>query len=105
PVIFAGIDDGAEVPAEYIAGLREIGVPYFPSPDRALRALRHLSKLATRDFASADAAPVKLDLPSGVIPEYRAKELLTPVGIPFPAGGFAASAEQAKAIAAKVGYP
>lgn len=105
PVIFAGIDDGAEVPAEYIDGLRSIGVTYFPSPDRAFRALRQLGKLAERDFATADAAPVTLDLPSGVIPEYRAKQLLGPVGIPFPAGGFAASADEAKAIAAKVGYP
>ena len=105
PVIFAGIDDGAEVPADYIAGLRAIGVPYFPSPDRAFRALRHLGKLAERDFATTDAAPVSLDLPSGVIPEYRAKQLLAPVGIPFPASGFAANADEAKAIAAKVGYP
>ncbi|WP_066664554.1 MULTISPECIES: acetate--CoA ligase family protein [unclassified Sphingomonas] len=105
PVIFAGIDDGAEVPTEYIAGLRAIGVPYFPSPDRAFRALRHLGKLAERDFATAEAAPVTLELPSGVIPEYRAKQLLAPVGIPFPSGGFAASAGEAKAIAARVGYP
>ncbi|HSX54370.1 MAG TPA: CoA-binding protein, partial [Sphingomonas sp.] len=82
PVIFAGIDDGAEVPADYIEGLRAIGVPYFPSPDRAFRALRHLNRLAERGFARTDAAPVALDLPSGVIPEYRAKELLGPVGIP-----------------------
>ena len=105
PVIFAGIDDGAEVPADYIEGLRAIGVPYFPSPDRAFRALRHLNRLAERGFARTDAAPVALDLPSGVIPEYRAKELLGPAGIPFPAGGFAASAEAARAIAARVGYP
>lgn len=105
PVIFAGIDDGAEVPAEYIDGLRAIGVTYFPSPDRAFRALRHLGRLAERDFATADSAPVSLDLPSGVIPEYRAKQLLASVGIPFPAGGFAASADEARAIAAKVGYP
>ncbi len=105
PVIFAGIDDGAEVPAGYIEQLRAIGVTYFPSPDRAFRALRHLGKLAERDFATADAASVSLELPSGVIPEYRAKQLLAPVGIPFPAGGFAASADEAKAIAARVGYP
>ncbi|MCP3729606.1 acetate--CoA ligase family protein [Sphingomonas sp. MG17] len=105
PVIFAGIDDGAEVPADYIAGLRAIGVPYFPSADRAYRALRHLSKLATRDFARADAVPAALDLPSGVIPEYRAKQLLAPLGIPFPAGGFAATVDDAKTVAARVGYP
>lgn len=105
PVIFAGIDDGADVPADYISGLRDIGVPYFPSADRAFRALRHLGQRAIRDFDRTDAAPVALDLPSGVIPEYHAKQLLAPVGIPFPAGGFAASADEAKAIAAKVGYP
>lgn len=105
PVIFAGIDDGAEVPAAYIAGLRALGVPYFPTPDRAFRALRHLNKLAERNFDRADATPVSLELPSGVIPEYRAKELLSQVSIPFPAGGFAATAAEAKAIANKVGYP
>lgn len=105
PVIFAGLDDGAPVPAEYIDGLRAIGVTYFPSPDRAFRALRHLLRGAERDFARADATPVALDLPGGVIPEYRAKHLLAPVGIPFPAGGFAADVAEAKAVAARVGYP
>ncbi len=105
PVIFAGLDDGAPVPPEYIDGLRDVGVTYFPSPDRAFRALRHFAKLAQRDFTTADTAPVALDLPSGVIPEYRAKQLLAPVGIPFPAGGFATTANEAKAIAATVGYP
>ncbi|KZE14632.1 MULTISPECIES: acetate--CoA ligase family protein [Sphingomonas] len=105
PVIFAGLDDGAPVPGEYIAGLRAIGVPYFPSPDRAFRALGHLLRHAARDFTAAEAAPVTLDLPGGVIPEYRAKELLAPVGIPFPAGGFAADVAEAQAIASRVGYP
>lgn len=105
PVLFAGLDDGAPVPSEYIAGLRAIGVPYFPSPDRAFRALGHLLRHAARDFTAAEAAPVALDLPGGVIPEYRAKELLAPVGIPFPAGGFAADVAGAQGIAARVGYP
>lgn len=105
PVIFAGLDDGAPVPREYIEELRAIGVTYFPSPDRAFRALRHLGRFAERDFERADAAPVTLHLPSGVIPEYRAKALLAPAGIPFPAGGFAKTADEAKAIAGRVGYP
>lgn len=105
PVIFAGLDDGAPVPSEYIDGLRQIGVPYFPSPDRAFRALRHLDRLAQRDFERADVEPIRLDLPSGVIPEYQAKSLLAPFDIPFPAGGFATSVEDAKRIAAQVGYP
>jgi acyl-CoA synthetase (NDP forming) len=106
PVIFAGLDDGAEFSRDYVAGLREIGVPYFPSADRVFRALRHLSRLAERDFAAGDAAPYSLsDLPVGTVPEYRAKQLLGPAGIPFPKGGFAANLDNAKAVAAEVGYP
>ena len=105
PVIFTGLDDGAPVPADYLADLRAAGVPYFPSPDRAFRALRRLVAAAERDDAAADAAPVTLAMPSGVIPEYRAKQLLAPLGIPFPKGGFAATLEEAHVVAAEVGYP
>ncbi|WP_423603529.1 acetate--CoA ligase family protein [Sphingomonas sp. MS122] len=105
PVIFAGLDEGAPVPPEYVEALRAIGVPYFPSPDRAFRALGHLQRLAERDFSRAGGAPLALDPPSGVLPEYRAKALLGAAGIPFPAGGFAASLDEAKAIAARIGYP
>ena len=105
PVIFAGLDDGVPVPPEHIAGLRALGVPYFPSADRAFRALRCLAERAERSFDRAEGAPVTLDLPGGVVPEYRAKELLAPVGIPFPDGGFAASVDEAKAVAARIGYP
>ncbi|MCD2322877.1 acetate--CoA ligase family protein [Sphingomonas sp. IC-56] len=105
PVIFAGLDEGAPFDAAHIAGLRAIGVPYFPSADRAFRALRQLSKLAERDFGRSEAPAQKLDLPSGVVPEYRAKALLAPLGIPFPSGGFAAALAQAKQTAAEVGYP
>ncbi|NIJ07593.1 acyl-CoA synthetase (NDP forming) [Sphingomonas vulcanisoli] len=106
PIIFAGLDDGAPVPPAYLTALRELGVPYFPSPDRAFRAI---AKLATRVPASAHdlaPAPIAANLPhGGVIPEYRAKDLLGPIGLPFPPGGFAADLDAAKQIAAQIGYP
>jgi acyl-CoA synthetase (NDP forming) len=105
PVIFAGLDDGATFPQAYIDDLRALGVPYFGSPDRAFRALAQLSRLASRDVAASGATPVAVGTPSGVIPEYRAKQLLAPLGIPFPNGGFAATLEEAKSVAARVGYP
>lgn len=105
PIIFAGLDEGAEVPADYISGLRALGVTYFPSPDRAFRALRHLTQAAAREQGSASATPIRLDVPGGVVPEYAAKRLLGPVGIPFPPGGFAASLDDAKRIAGEVGFP
>lgn len=105
PIVFAGLDEGAEVPAHYVADLRTAGVTYFPSPDRAFRALRHLMEAAARTGARSEAEPIALDVPSGVVPEYLAKQLFAPAGIPFPAGGFAPSVEEAKLIAATVGYP
>jgi acyl-CoA synthetase (NDP forming) len=107
PVIFAGLDEGADVPPAYLHALRAAGVPYFPSPDRAFRAVAQLARLAGRDFSAASAAPVAIDLPAagGVIPEYRAKQLLAPHGIGFPAGRFAETLEEAQAIADEIGYP
>ena len=104
PVIFAGLDEGAPVPPAYIARLQDLGVSYFPSPDRAFRAIRHLS--AARGVSDAAVDPLTLDLPhGGVIPEYQAKTLLAPLGVPFPRGGFAATLDDARAVAAQVGYP
>jgi len=108
PLVFAGVDEGAKVPEEYVAGLRKVGIPVFPSTERAYRAIARLADLAKRDLADNSGAPV--ELPglkgvSGVVPEYRAKELLAPLGIPFPASKFAASAEEAAAAAEAIGYP
>ena len=106
PVIFAGLDDGAPVPPAYVASLRALGVPYFPAPDRAFRALARYTAAAARDTARAEAEPlVVADIPGGVIPEYRAKQILAPIGVPFPRGGFAATRDEAKTVAASIGYP
>uniref|UniRef100_UPI0015753D0B acetate--CoA ligase family protein n=1 Tax=Sphingomonas bacterium TaxID=1895847 RepID=UPI0015753D0B len=106
PVIFAGLDDGAPVPAGYIADLRALGVPYFPSPDRVFRALARLTHAAARDRAVAPDVPIAAMLPhGGVIAEYRSKALLAPLGVPFPAGGFATTPDEALTVAARIGYP
>jgi acyl-CoA synthetase (NDP forming) len=107
PVIFAGMDEGAAVPQHYIDQLRELGVPYFPSPDRALRAVARFSALAGRDLEIGKSDPMTLaERPAtGVVPEYRAKQLLAPLGIPFPPGQLASSLEQAQSIAAQLGFP
>jgi len=105
PVIFAGLDEGAPFSPDYVRDLRALGVPYFPSPDRAFRALAHLSRLARCDLTGSGVAPVTVAVPAGVIPEYRAKQLLAPLGVAFPEGGFAATLAEAQAIAEGVGYP
>jgi acyl-CoA synthetase (NDP forming) len=46
-----------------------------------------------------------LDAVAGVVPEYKAKELLRPLGIPFPESRFAAAADEAVAAAEALGFP
>ena len=108
PVIFAGLDEGAPFPASWLEELRSRGVPYFPSTERTLRALKRLNDHARRDFSEGDTTPLPapgLPESGGVVPEYASKAILAPLGIPFPQGGFATSAEEALAVADKVGYP
>ncbi len=87
PLVLAGVDEGANVPPEYIADLRAAGIPWFPSTERAYRAIARLADLAKRDLTDRSGEP--LVVPgladcSGVVPEYQAKALLAPLGIPFP---------------------
>lgn len=107
PLIFAGLDEGAAVPAERIASLRAAGIPWFPTTERALTAITRLTHFSARDTAFGTAAPLAvpgLASEAGVIPEYKAKALLGPLGIPFPKGMFAASADAAVAAADALGY-
>jgi acyl-CoA synthetase (NDP forming) len=108
PLVFAGVDEGARVPEEYVEGLRKVGIPWFPSTERAYRAIARLADLAKRDLTDRSAEPVilpELAGVSGVVPEYRAKALLRPMGIAFPEGRFAANAAEASEAAEALGYP
>jgi acyl-CoA synthetase (NDP forming) len=108
PVIFAGLDDGAAIPSRYVDDLRAIGVPFFPSTERAFRALKHFTDhakyLAKPARAEMPAAPA-VEIAPGVNAEYQAKRVLAALDIPIPAGAFAKTLEEAKAIADLVGYP
>jgi acyl-CoA synthetase (NDP forming) len=108
PVIFAALDDGAVVSPAHIAELRALGVPYFPSPERALRAVAKAAARSARVPPAEPAAPTSplaAPLPRGVVPEYRAKQLLAPLGITFSPGRLAITPEQAQAAATEIGFP
>lgn len=106
PVIYAGLDEGAPVAAELIAELRAAGVPYFPSSERVLRALKRILGAEVRTGGSlGEAPPIALPSEGGVVAEYLAKQMLAPAGVRFPVGRLATSAEEAGAIAAEIGFP
>lgn len=109
PVIYAGLDDGAIVPPQYLREMRALGASCIPTAERAVRALARLG-------ARSGVAPVGkrksgkralLDLPAeaGVLPEYQSKAILRGAGVPFPEGALATSVAEAVAAAEKLGFP
>src|SRR5580704_3865825 len=77
PVLFAMLGEDCEVAPAIIAKLRSLDVPFFRSPERALRALARLAGLGPpQPRSSVHPAVADERLPTGVIPEHMAKRLL-----------------------------
>jgi acetate---CoA ligase (ADP-forming) len=107
-VVFAGLDEGAAVPREHVDRLRALNVPYFPSADRAVRALARVARWNGAASAAPTPQPTRTAAfagLAGIIPEWRAKAALASIGIPFPQGALATTFAEAAAIAARIGYP
>jgi acyl-CoA synthetase (NDP forming) len=106
PVVFAMLGEDCEVAPAIIARLRGLDVPFFRSPERALRALARLAGLRP-PLSSARAAVARAGarLPAGVMPEYVAKRLLAEAGIPVPPAELASGLPEARRAAARIGYP
>ncbi|UAJ11913.1 acetate--CoA ligase family protein [Glacieibacterium megasporae] len=107
PVIVAGVDEGGEVAPSDIARLRGLGVVYLPTPERAVRALARIGGCAATVVQAVGGGEGLAGLPpaGSIVPEYRAKELLSPYGIDVP--GFELTQTVAAAVAAadRLGYP
>ena len=104
PVVFAMMGEDSEVAPEIVSRLRGLGVPFFRSPERALRALARLASLQEPQPASPPVTAEKR-LPAGMIPEYAAKRLLASAGLPFPRAELVRDLRDAQSAAARIGYP
>ena len=108
PVLFSALDEGAPFDFPEIEELRKMGVACFPSPERAIRALAHVTAARPIEEGSGDepnAAAAIHALPAGTLSEYMSKDVLAKIGIPIPAGRLAHSAEEAVQIARDLGFP
>jgi acetate---CoA ligase (ADP-forming) len=107
PVLFAMLGEDVPVPPEIISELRALSVPFFRSPERALRALARVTQFAARRPAKPEAAaPATVKkLPAGTLPEYLSKQILAEAGIAVPKGAFLTDLAGAKAAAQRIGYP
>ena len=110
PVIYAMLGDEAEVPAALIAEARAANVPFFRSPERALRALARVTAYGQAlERAKARIAPRALAAPPvpghGTLTEHQSKAYLAQCGLALPRGRLAQSRDEARAIAGEIGFP
>lgn len=96
PVIVGAVDEGGGVKDADVAALRDAGVTFLPTAERA------------RDYSAVslcDTAIEGLAQEGAMIPEYRSKEIMRARGIPFPAFEMVHDGEAAVAAAERLGYP
>lgn len=110
-VVFAMLGEDCPIPLAYVDKIRDTGTPFFRSPERAFRALAAVKRLARlADWIPTDAIPsatrsVAAPLLPGMLPEYRAKQLLARRGLKMPPGRFVVSLEEALTAADELGFP
>jgi acetate---CoA ligase (ADP-forming) len=112
PVAVATMGDDTPLPAEFPKSLRDRGLAFFRSPDRALRAMARATRYGRAAAAAAArcrAAPMPLPAfkapAAGALAEYRGKALLSALGIAVPAGELARDPAEARDIARRIGFP
>jgi len=105
-VVFAMLGEDCVIPTAHVERIRSTGTPFFRSPERAFRALaalQGLARLATDLAPAARSAAARLG--PGVIPEYRAKQLLAGCGLQMPPSRLMVSLEDALTAAGELGFP
>lgn len=106
-VVFAMLGEDSPVPDAIIGEVRDAGIPFFRSPERALRALARFTAWAEAlNETSAVVAPAAAErLPAGVIPEYTAKDVLARAGLRMPQRRFVTDLDAALTAAGALGFP
>ncbi len=110
PAVIGLLGDEVNVPQSIVADARAAGIPFFRSPERALRALarltaygRSLHRARGRRAAAAISAP---PLPgTGTLTEHASKTYLAKLGIAAPRGELTGDLLSATEAAGRIGFP
>jgi len=110
PVIIGLLGDEVNVPASIITDARAAGIPFFRSPERALRALARLTTYGRSvERARTRQAVVPIVPPpltgGGTLTEYASKRYIAKLGIQIPTGMLVGNLLDATQAAAAIGFP
>jgi acyl-CoA synthetase (NDP forming) len=108
PVSLVYMGDESPLDTDCAQFIRQSGVPFLRSPDRALRAMARVAAFGRALSAPRGSAPPVTAPPRpapGIVPEYRAKAFLAGLGVAVPASGLARTYEEARSVATRLGYP
>jgi acetate---CoA ligase (ADP-forming) len=110
PTAYVIMGEGSLLHEDVVTELVENRIPFFRSPERAMRALailtrygNTLKKVHSLTKQSTIEAPV-LTI-KGILPEYLGKEYFSQVGIPVPKGSLAKELGEALEAAKRIGFP
>jgi acyl-CoA synthetase (NDP forming) len=108
PAVIAALGDECPISPEFIAAFRQQGIQVLRSPERALRALAHATAYG-HSLARPRGQPRVIEAPPlprrGALAEHEGKAHLAALGIAGPQGGLARDLADARAIAARIGFP
>lgn len=110
PTALVLMGGAAPVAPDLEASVLAAGIPFFRSPERALRVFGHLQRYArakadAQNTAVMPSAPVERIEGSGTLAEHLGKRTLTEAGLTVPQGALATSVEHALEIATRIGWP
>ncbi len=111
PAALCYLGDDYPLDAAFLKEARASGVPFFRSPERALRAVGRIAAWSKASAAPRAAAQEPVSVPrvefrkSGAIAEWRGKEILARCGIAVPRGRLVTNAVEARIVAGEISYP
>jgi acyl-CoA synthetase (NDP forming) len=110
PKVLVALGDTWQLPAETVQLINESPAVFSRSSDRMMRAITHYTRygrLLARGRVAANPAPFPgmPKLGKGAQPEWIGKKVMAAAGIRVPDGELARTADEAVAVARRVGYP
>ncbi|MFZ4451717.1 acetate--CoA ligase family protein [Salibacterium aidingense] len=110
PVAFVMVGEGSPISDALVKKMRENGIPFFRTPERAMRALSQVSNYGKKIRQWKQRSPneqylLNVDVKESAKNEFEGKRFLKKAGISVPLGALAQDLEEALTIAEDISYP